>query len=55
MGEPFAAGGVYEVPRGGGRARLVTPRGVGLWRLAVDDRTIYWTNLSDGTVNAIER
>lgn len=55
MGEPFAAGGIYEVSRAGGRARLVTPHGVGLWGLAVDDRAIYWTNLSDGTVNAISR
>jgi hypothetical protein len=38
-----------------GRDRLVTPRGVGLWGIAVDDSTIYWTNISDGTLSAIAR
>lgn len=55
MGEPFAPGGVHQIPRTGGRDRLVTPRGVGLWGIAVDDSTIYWTNISDGTLSAIAR
>jgi len=55
MGEPFALGAVHQIPRTGGRDRLVTPRGVGLWGIAVDDSTIYWTNISDGTLNAIAR
>jgi hypothetical protein len=55
MGEPFAPGAVHQIPRAGGCDRLVTPRGVGLWGIAVDDSTIYWTNISDGTLSAIAR
>jgi hypothetical protein len=55
MGEPFAAGAVHQIPRTGGRDRLVTPCGIGLWGIAVDAHTIYWTNLSDGTLSAIAR
>lgn len=55
MGEPFAPGAIHQIPRNGGRDRLVTPRDVGLWGIAVDDTAIYWTNLSKGTLSAIAR
>lgn len=55
MGEPFAPGAIHQIPRNGGADRLVTPRDVGLWGIAVDDKAIYWTNLSKGTLSAIAR
>jgi hypothetical protein len=52
---PPGPGVIHQIPRNGGDDQLVTPRDVGFWGIAVDDKAIYWTNLSKGTLNAIAR
>jgi hypothetical protein len=59
MGQPPemlpGPGAIHEISRDGGPDLLVTPRDVGFWGIAVDDKAIYWTNLSKGTLSTIAR
>jgi hypothetical protein len=48
-------GSIHSLDRELGTATPITPPAAGNWGVAVDERTVYWTNQSTGTVNAIER
>jgi hypothetical protein len=60
MGEPIeisppGPGAIHQIPRNGGHDRVMTPRDIGFWGIAVDDHALYWTNLANGTLNTIGR
>jgi hypothetical protein len=60
MGEPLALGppgprSIHRVTRDGAGNTQVTPPRAGNWGLAVDARRVYWTNLSAGTLSAVDR
>jgi hypothetical protein len=54
-GTPPGPSSIIELDRASGNSRSITPAAAGNWGVAVDEQTVYWTNNSSGTVNAVAR
>lgn len=55
LGVPPGPGSIRQFDRASRTDKSITPPVAGNWGIAVDARTVYWTNNFRGTVNAVAR